>query len=1270
MEKFKKIFSAMLAAMTVLAGAPIRAETYEINSEPQLSDTSQVQPPGNPIGDFLENTLDTLKEVLLPEAHAAEDDIASGGSGGVTWRIDAEGTLTLSPTNGTSGTMESLNGNFSGSPWYSYKTKIKKAVAEPGTALGENAAYLFYNCTNLSELDLNNLDVSNVTNMYGMFYNCNSLTSLDGLADWQTGSVTDMNSMFYDCYKLTSLDALAEWNTGSVTRMSNMFNGCTVLTSLEPLANWQTGNVTNMLHMFYCCYKLTSLKGLANWQTGNVTNMEGMFLACENLVSLDGLAKWDTGSVTNMESLFEGCISLTSLDGLADWDTGSVTNMACMFQYCNNLTTLEGLANWQTGNVTNMEEMFSSCNSLTSLDGLADWDTGSVTGVRYVFQNCSSLTSLEPLAGWETESVRYMSHMFDGCSSLTSLDGLTDWDTGSVTNMSYMFNKCSSLTSLDGLAEWNTGNVTDMEDMFYGCSSLTSLDGLADWEMGNVTDMNSMFSKCSSLTSLDGLADWETGNVKYTYYMFAGCNSLTSIDDLVDWQTGNVVNLDYMFQDCNKVKSADFSNWTVLTADYSSDTYKVTHMLSGCSSLSEITISTRTSLKGSDLPGPKANDVCTGNWTYGDPYNHTPKEVLTNRKFCTGPRKAGTWYWEKRGERPPQHYVSNSDNIFVPEYIENDDGSTSLKQLPEEVFTEDGYWQQQDDNTWVYTFYVIDASVQWYVWEENVPAGYTSSATMENPIIIENGSTVLTIVNTSEDVPKEFGSLSVQKTLIDNTGEQGTQERSFPFKITILDDTNTPLSGVEVFDGTTFKDGVAYISVTANETITIDSIPAGYHYTVEELPNDKYIQEITNNTGVIQTTSGSGLVVATNTRIDEPDRPAEDLTLRKTVTGNVETDESFRFVVSFNNLEADTEYTSGQGSFISDSEGNADVDVSLKDGEEITFADLPTGAQYRILEEAGDYVSSYTVKDANNLGMINQSSDTNETENEELSTFTEVVDAGEDVTVEFTNKIVKTQNITISKAVLDAEGTPLSDGTRYEFTVKFSNTEPGTEIMSDLGKLRTDDNGQVSASFYLANGEQVKFEGIPVGAQYRFTEAENNAVASYKITDTLENDKTETVSNANEAPKQELSTSIETVDNAEDTTVAFTNTISNGSLTIHKKNSNGDSLMGAEFKLTNSDGEVFEPTQTATNAEGIIQWEELPLGSYTLTETKAPAGVVLMKEPMTIEITSETPDVEISITDNSAIYLDAGGKGLIAWMTVSSAAYLLTEKRKKKNYGV
>ena len=732
-----------------------------------------------------------------------------------------------------------------------------------------------------------------------------------------------------------------------------------------------------------------------------------------------------------------------------------------------------------------------------------------------------------------------------------------------------------------------------------------------------------------------------------------------------------------IFNECSNIKEADFSNWKIPAS--SSDRE---YMLNLCNSLSKITISSEFNFYNTRIPSPKETNEYTGNWAYGDPYNHT--ETLTGTEFATGTHKAGTWYWERKGENPAkQSYTSISSNIFSPEYITNADGTTSLKQSPIEVFPENGYWQQQDDNSWVYTFYVYDASVQWYVWEEPVPDGYTSSAPKDNPIIIENGKTVPTITNTLNTIPKSFGRMSVQKQLLDGTRNISTislNEQSFPFKITLTDQNNQQLTGVDVFGGTIFKDGVTYQSVSPSEPLEISGIPAGYHYKVEELPDDKYIQEISNGAGVIQAdeqgimtlaNDAAGLVVATNTRIPEPERTYGNLTLRKNVTGNVDTDEAFNFTVSFENLESETTYTYEEQSFTSDYDGSADVEVSLKNGEEVVFENLPINTQYRILEEAGDYTSSYAITDSNNKGLINQTEDANEVENEELVTATEVLDEGEDVTLTFVNDILKTQNLSISKIVKDSGGQVISDNTRYEFNIEVTDAGEGTEITSDLGVLRTDEEGKVSASFHLENGETLKFSGVPVGAKYRFTEVENNAIASYAITDTLENDSVVKQNDANTIVKQALSTEFETVDNNEDSTVTFTNTYIKGALTVTKRSSDGDLLMGAEFRLTNNDGTVYEPENITTDANGRITWTELPFGTYTLTETKAPVGTMLMKEPIQIEITENAPDVSIEITDNSAIFLDAGGTGLITWMTISSAAlalataYLLYERRKK-----
>ena len=68
--------------------------------------------------------------------------IASGTSGTCSWVIDDAGVLTISPTNGTSGTLASVSsGN---GPFYNYRTNVKKVIVEPGVKTGAQARLAGY----------------------------------------------------------------------------------------------------------------------------------------------------------------------------------------------------------------------------------------------------------------------------------------------------------------------------------------------------------------------------------------------------------------------------------------------------------------------------------------------------------------------------------------------------------------------------------------------------------------------------------------------------------------------------------------------------------------------------------------------------------------------------------------------------------------------------------------------------------------------------------------------------------------------------------------------------------------------------------------------------------------------------------------------------------------------------------------------------------------------------------------------------------------------
>ena len=327
---------------------------------------------------------------------------------------------------------------------------------------------LFSNLTNVTSIDLSNMDTSGMTSMANMFSDNVSLTSITFGDNFNTSNVKSMTSMFYGCNNLASLD-LSNFDTSKVTNMWYMFRDCKNLASLD-LSNFDTSKVTDMQYMFYNCNSLINLN-LSNFNTSNVTNMYNMFYNCSSLTSLD-LSSFNTSKVTTMNSMFFGCSSLTSLD-VSGFDTSKVTNMLYMFRDCKNLASLE-LSNFDTSNVTDMSSMFYNCSSLVNID-LSNFDTSNVTqySMRSMFYNCSSLTSLD-VSSFDTSKVTMMDKMFSGCSSLTSLD-LSNFDTSKVTNMYEMFYDCSSLTNLNLSSFTFTKNVS-VYCMFSHCSKLEKLD--------------------------------------------------------------------------------------------------------------------------------------------------------------------------------------------------------------------------------------------------------------------------------------------------------------------------------------------------------------------------------------------------------------------------------------------------------------------------------------------------------------------------------------------------------------------------------------------------------------------------------------------------------------------------------------------------------------------------------------------------------------------------------------------------------------------------
>ena len=195
-----------------------------------------------------------------------------------------EGTGTLTFRRGLSKPKGAYALNLEASEpgwWSTHRSEIKKVVfdASFANARPTSCYYWFCNCSELTDIEgIENLNTENVTNMRGMFFNCPNLSSLD-LTNFSTGNVTDMNSMFGYC-QLSSLD-LTSFNTANVTNMYMMFISCQNLSSLD-LTSFNTANVTEMNFMFQGCSALTTIYASEMFVTDQVEGY-GMFKDCTNL---------------------------------------------------------------------------------------------------------------------------------------------------------------------------------------------------------------------------------------------------------------------------------------------------------------------------------------------------------------------------------------------------------------------------------------------------------------------------------------------------------------------------------------------------------------------------------------------------------------------------------------------------------------------------------------------------------------------------------------------------------------------------------------------------------------------------------------------------------------------------------------------------------------------------------------------------------------------------------------------------------------------------
>ena len=337
--------------------------------------------------------------------------------------------------------------------------------------------------------------------------------------------------MFFNCANLSSLD-LSNFNTAIVSDMSLMFGGCSVLSSLD-LSNFYTKEVRDMSYMFSRCSALTTIYASDKFVTSKVQSGISMFSACKNLKGTilnykdsktdHTYANCGTNGyftpVFEYAEFNEGTGTLTFRRGLSKPKGAYALNLEASepgwwSTHRYEIKKVVFDASFANARPTSCYYWFCNCSELTDIEGIENLNTENVTNMRGMFFNCPNLSSLD-LTNFSTGNVTDMNAMFGYCQ-LSSLD-LTSFNTANVTNMYMMFISCQNLSSLD-LTSFNTANVTEMNFMFQGCSALTTIYA-SEMFVTDQVEGYGMFKDCTNLKDYSAREiDSKYANYKTGYF--------------------------------------------------------------------------------------------------------------------------------------------------------------------------------------------------------------------------------------------------------------------------------------------------------------------------------------------------------------------------------------------------------------------------------------------------------------------------------------------------------------------------------------------------------------------------------------------------------------------------------------------------------------------------------------------------------------------------------------------------------------------------------
>ena len=172
--------------------------------------------------------------------------------------------------------------------------------------------------TNIQQIDLNALDTSVVTDMQGMLEDL-AISNTDGLQDLNMSNVTNVSFLFLDDKNLRDISALAKWDMTNVEDSESMFEA-TSITDVSSLGNWRMPNNANIRRMFDYI-DLKDADGLTNWELRGINDDKpidiwNVMYSTQYINVSQWRVRWDQGLQDGLSSSF------TEMN-IDPWETGN-----------------------------------------------------------------------------------------------------------------------------------------------------------------------------------------------------------------------------------------------------------------------------------------------------------------------------------------------------------------------------------------------------------------------------------------------------------------------------------------------------------------------------------------------------------------------------------------------------------------------------------------------------------------------------------------------------------------------------------------------------------------------------------------------------------------------------------------------------------------------------------------------------------------------------------------------------------------------------------